>query len=1616
MRHPILARLAGALTALSGIAGSAVASYTQNFDAFPDGTTQLGDGTVISSAAAGGAGVQGSRLRLTRDGFASENAAFKIPGFPGAANGWRAEFDLTIIDADPGSNPADGVSFNWGAIPLDASLSANAGGAERGWTQSVNHVAFQVDTWMNGGGDNGLRIAGYPSGSEVVHAQAAGNILNDNTTVTGRVVVAWNPVDGASMTTSGFLTNVNFTGVVVPGLVPSDANAFAFAARTGGAHQTVLIDNLTISAAPGVGIATPDLAISEVVLDNTAFEDEHCRTPGWLELYNGTPAAIPLDGWSLTDDAAVPGKWAFPSGVTVPSYGHLVVHLGYGNQPPIRPDTRLHTNFEPVRTGGFIGLHRGATLVDSLTYPAQFEDVAYGRLGTAWTLGFLQNPTPGARNIGPQSAGGPIAEEVAWPQEGGLFSAPFALSLPAPTTPGAVIRYTLDNSVPTVSSTLYAAPLTVGGNTNIRAAVFAAGRLPGPVTSRTFLRLDASLTNYRGGGQPFQSNLPVIVLDSFGQSIDTTRTLTYTYGVVLAPDPAAGDRARLTPTAPVDFRGRGGTRLRGETSAGMPQKPYAWETWDNEGRDKAVSILGMPAESDWVLYAPATDKTLMRNLVVYNAMFALNGQGSAMRTRLVELFFNQRPGAASVTWEDYRGVYVLIERIKRDNDRVDIEEMTPCDTDPVTITGGYLFRKDKPSEDPTFATTSGQVLQLLEPETSVGSAQWTWLRDHMNAFETALNGAGFADPATGWRAYLDERSWQDNEWWVEAFKQIDGYRLSTYFHKDRGGRIRSAPVWDYNLSGGNADYLAGWNYRGWYRDAGISQGASGNTDFHYYWRLRQDPAYLRALWDRWWEIRRSVLATPALMARIDEAASVLAGGNPDRNITNGSGTWPASVPSVEVPAARHHARWQQLGRYDWPNAPGFGGRTRWSAATDAADYASLTATPYNVDAPPAMSERVHLKAFLTNRLAWIDDANITGGVILRPPVLSSGGGNVPAGFALAISPHAGTPPPAAGYGLSGTLTYASGPIHYTLDGTDPMGVTVPGTTRVLVADSGPAAFCVPASAAAGGDGAGRAWTDPDFTTTVWNAATNPNGWVSGLNGVGYDDGRTSGVNYMPLINTVLSTAQNPVAGMPTMRADTSPPGNQTCYIRLPFTLSAGDLVGLTGLKLHALSDDGFIAWLNGVRIGERNAPAGTPSWNTGVTAAFDDTAASTWTEIPVQNAATALAALRAGSNVLAVQGLNAFVTSSDFLQRFRLEAVTGGGVTGGGAVYTGPLSLTSSVTVKARQRHAATGAWTPLTSATFAVAAEPAGPSNLAVSEMMYHPVDPSSAEVAAGFTSANAFEYIEVMNIGNASVDLAGVVFSGAFSFAWPSDDPSLRVLPPGARAVIVGNAAAFQLRHAPGPAVRVAGVFDGNLANSGERIVIAGPAGPIRDFAWDDAAPWPVEADGGGFSLVLNHPRSNPDHGLPVNWRSSMEVGGTPGEAPGPAGPTGSAEAAGADSDGDGITDLVEFATGTLGLAGVTPVPLTASWRTEVLPPAFVPADYLTVSCRRSRSADGFSFAPEVATTLAAWQPLDTLFSLARQENNPDGTVTLTWRSNQPAADMPARLFFHLRVGLAP
>jgi len=263
----------------------------------------------------------------------------------------------------------------------------------------------------------------------------------------------------------------------------------------------------------------------------------------------------------------------------------------------------------------------------------------------------------------------------------------------------------------------------------------------------------------------------------------------------------------------------------------------------------------------------------------------------------------------------------------------------------------------------------------------------------------------------------------------------------------------------------------------------------------------------------------------------------------------------------------------------------------------------------------------------------------------------------------------------------------------------------------------------------------------------------------------------------------------------------------------------------------------------------------------------------------------------------------------------------GGAVTG--QTYAGAIAINGVTNIRTRFL-SSSGEWSALDEVTFSVA-PPAAAGNLVVSKLDYHPVDATTSESAAGYDGKD-FEYLELLNISGDNVDLRGVQITTGVTFSFAGS--AITTLAPGARVLVVSNPTAFALRHGSG--LPIAGTYSGNLSNNGELVQITGTGGQIAQFTYGVSSPWPTEANGNGAALVLKKPFTNPDPNVAGNWRASTQPGGDPGvddPTPTQAWRTANFSTAdladsskeatvwgdGADPDGDGVSNLLEFALHT-------------------------------------------------------------------------------------------------------
>lgn len=705
-----------------------------------------------------------------------------------------------------------------------------------------------------------------------------------------------------------------------------------------------------------------DLILSEFLADNrTSLADEDAEHPDWVEVYNNGSEAVSLGGYFLTDDPARLNRWAFPA-TNIAAKGFLVLFAsGKDRAVAGKP---LHANFSLSAGGEYLALVKpdGVEIEFEYAprYPKQEMDVSFGLAGMdvgSW-MSFAV-PSPGVTN---SSSPLQLAAGVIFEPPSGVSTNTSVIELKT-SEPNGVIRYTTNGTDPTATSTVYSWPLRFSSSMVVRSRVFVVGKAPSPMRTETYTVLDST-------GAAFSSNLPLLVLSTFGVAPNETTQCRVSF--LLTEPSAETGRSILGGKASVE--GRGTIKFRGSSSLGFPKHSLAFEAVDERGDGRDVSFLGMPKDSDWVLYAPYTEKTMIRDVLAYE-LFGKMGHYS-VRTRYVEVFLDTTGG--KLVRSDYAGVYVLMEKVKRGKNRVDIEELHPSQVSLPEVSGGYIFKKDRLDPGDVGFTTSRQTLAYVEPKEQIITAgQKTYVKNFFVGFETALYGTQFQNPTNGWAPHIDAGSFIDNHLLVEGSKNIDGYRLSSYMFKDRGGKLQMGPAWDFNLTFGNADYLEGWMTNGWYY-AAMDEGS-----YPWYGRLFQD-ANFKQLWvDRWAELRRGPWKTSAVLRSVDEKAIYLA--------------------EAQV---RNYQKWPILGQYVWPN---------WYIGKTYADEVNW------------------MKQWITGRLAWMDRQN------QKAPAFELASGEVPNPWTLTLTgatsvvyyTRDGTDPRTTGGGISARATSYNGPVTMT---------------------------------------------------------------------------------------------------------------------------------------------------------------------------------------------------------------------------------------------------------------------------------------------------------------------------------------------------------------------------------------------------------------------------------------------------------------------------------------------------------------------------------------------------------------------------------------------------------
>ncbi|MDA7920097.1 CotH kinase family protein, partial [Akkermansiaceae bacterium] len=364
-------------------------------------------------------------------------------------------------------------------------------------------------------------------------------------------------------------------------------------------------------------------------------------------------------------------------------------------------------------------------------------------------------------------------------------------------------------------------------------------------------------------------------------------------------------------TDPPQMISRTGIRGRGAFSSTWSQKPYSIEVWDENGEEKDVNVLGMPAHSDWVLYYPDTDRNKDPSMMFNTFMYELsNNMGRyAARIRWVEAFVNTNGGALSLA--DRRGVYAIFEKVSRGEGRLEFDKLTEDGTE-----GGWLLGLNRMDSIPVGGypaengSTRPQLFHTRGPnrvsQTSANSAgsgddiprqsngylnfdnpsgyritatQRTAIEDWFVEFEDVLyDNSQWLDPINGYRKYLDPKDFVEYFMFNNLSRNGDGMLISMFPWKGDDGKLRMGPAWDYNWS----SYYVGGGPTGTFRHRG---------DRLWYRRLFDDPDFEQLYVDRWFYHRDRAMSNTGIESIVNEQAAEIGTTRAIRQGFSNEGSW-----------------------------------------------------------------------------------------------------------------------------------------------------------------------------------------------------------------------------------------------------------------------------------------------------------------------------------------------------------------------------------------------------------------------------------------------------------------------------------------------------------------------------------------------------------------------------------------------------------------------------------------------------------------------------------------------------------------------------------------------------
>ena len=992
------------------------------------------------------------------------------------------------------------------------------------------------------------------------------------------------------------------------------------------------------------------VSINEFVASNRAgLSDGDGNTPDWIELRNEGATRVALAGWFLTDNESNPTKWPFPSGTVLAGGEYLIVFAS--NSPTdgyVDSHGFLHANFALDKEGEYLALVRSDGSIAHAfapSFPAQQANISYG-LWQGECRYFVQ-PTPGYANEQPVLG---LVAPVVHSEPRGFYDQPFELRLSCPT-PGAVIRYTLDGSEPAENTRrIYDPnePIVVATTMIVRSLASLDGWHTSPVTTHSYIFVDDVAQ---------QPAAPDGWPTDWGYSSDAGHIVPADYEM----DPRVVESTLPGYSVP-------------EALLDIPTVAISMDPDDFISDD--TGIYANP-QSRWERKC-SVEYVLPDRSEEFQCDCKVEVHGNASRRP-----YRMQKHSLRLTFTSQYGPSKLEYPLFPDSEVDEFNQLVlrAGFTDSWGLVSWSSSSRYRPNDsqyirdvwmkdslgDMGQPSSHGKFVHLYVNGLYFGIHNLTERVDE-EFFASHLGGApedwevneDLSSPGARWRAMLAiDPSTSAGYATMQEYLDVENFAdyMLLHFYAD-------AEDWPHHNGYAAANVGSGdgrFRFFVWdqeivldYHGRAAARIDNGNGAGTVLQRLRTNAEFRLLFADR---VHKHCFHEGALSVTVSQQRYLARANEIDKAIVAESARW--GDTQMSTPYGNAIEQPSPLDDIDdnlYPPAPHgpdyyFTREDSWVVERDNVidNYIPAIHDTSNSYALINVLRRENLYPDLDPPEFIVNEADQHGGLVADGDTLTM------------VNPN------------------GDGAVYYTLDGTDPREPDTDGTENLqtLVAEDAAKAVWIPT------EDIGLSWTGgaEPFDDSTWTSGTRADGETSG--GVGYE--RSSGYESFVTYDVGASMYGQ----------------MEACYIRIPFTLSAQDLARFDYATLHVRYDDGFIAYLNGALIGSVNAPAAV-AWDSGAETSHSDALATMFEDF---DCSTAIGSLRAGDNVLAVHGLNAGLTSSDFLISVALAAGVepqSNNLSPAATPYTGPIALAGNTVVKARVW--ANGKWSALNEATYSIA------------------------------------------------------------------------------------------------------------------------------------------------------------------------------------------------------------------------------------------------------------------------------------------------------------------------